>query len=48
MKKKIKIILSVILLAAAVGLVVYGVIDGGYKDVKNKAVRICNECIGIG
>ena len=48
MKKKIKIILSVILLLAAAGLVTYGVINGGYKDVKNKAVRICNECIGIG
>ncbi len=48
MKKKIRIIVSVILLAAALGLIISGTVKGGYKDVKNKAVRICNECIGIG
>lgn len=48
MKKKLMIVLSVFLLLTGIGLTVYGVTKGGYKDVKNKAVRICNECIGIG
>ena len=29
-------------------LVVAGVVNGGYTEVLNKAIRICYECIGIG
>lgn len=36
------------LLIAAVALIVIGLTQGGFRDVKNKAIRICYECIGIG
>lgn len=36
------------LLVAAIILLVIGSFDGGFKDVRNKAVMICLECIGIG
>lgn len=36
------------ILAAAVALLVLGVLQNGQTDVKNKAIRICYECIGIG
>ena len=38
----------VILILAAVALIFTGVSQKGFKDVKNKAARICYECIGIG
>ncbi len=44
---KINVIRAVILVIALV-LVVVGLINGGYIDVLNKAIRICYECIGIG
>lgn len=36
------------LLAAALILILLGLNQGGFRDVKNKAARICYECIGIG
>ena len=36
------------LLAAALLLIVLGVLNGGARDVLAKAVRICSECIGLG
>lgn len=36
------------ILAAAVILLVLGIVQDGPTDVKNKAIRICYECIGIG
>lgn len=36
------------LLVAAVVLLILGVVQNGHKDVRNKAIRICYECIGIG
>ncbi len=35
-------------LAAALAMLVYGALCGGFPDVLNKAVKICYECIGIG
>ena len=37
-----------VLIAAAVALIIVGVLDGGAKDVFSKAAHICFECIGIG
>ena len=37
-----------ILLTAAIGLVVIGIVNGGMTDVLAKAVKICTECIGLG
>ena len=45
MRKKI---MAGVLIAAAIALIVTGVLDGGARDVLNKAARICYECIGIG
>lgn len=36
------------LLIAATILIVVGFFQGDMRDVKNKAIRICYECIGIG
>lgn len=36
------------LLIAAVILIFIGLKQNGFQDIKNKAVRICYECIGIG
>ena len=45
--KKI-VLLRITVLAAAIILIVMGMIQNGYMDVMNKAIRICYECIGIG
>ena len=36
------------ILVAAIVLVLIGLNQNGFQDIKNKAVRICYECIGIG
>lgn len=36
------------LLVVAVVLLILGVFQNGHVDVRNKAIRICYECIGIG
>lgn len=36
------------ILVTAVVLLLLGIFQNGAADVKNKAVRICYECIGIG
>ena len=36
------------LLIAAIVLILIGMFQGGFRDIKNKAIRICYECIGIG
>ncbi len=36
------------LLIIAVVLIIIGLNQNGFRDIKNKAVRICYECIGIG
>lgn len=35
-------------MAVAIGLIVLGIMNHGYADVLGKAIRICQECIGIG
>lgn len=36
------------LLIIAVLLLLAGIRENGFKDIRNKAIRICYECIGIG
>lgn len=36
------------LLVAALVLILLGISQKGFTDIKNKAIRICYECIGIG
>jgi hypothetical protein len=47
-QKNKKTVISAVLLAAGIALVTAGLLQGGYRDVLNKAVQICMECIGIG
>lgn len=43
-----KTVIRVVLCAVAVLLIVFGILNGGARDVLAKAVKICSECIGIG
>lgn len=43
-----KTALWAVLAAAAVLLIVLGVLNGGMQDVFVKAAKICSECIGLG
>lgn len=36
------------LLITGILLIIIGMNQNGFKDIKNKAIRICYECIGIG
>lgn len=44
---KVKIIRKGVLIAA-IALILIGLKQQGFNDIRNKAVRICYECIGIG
>ena len=46
--EKRKLLTGAIVLAAAAGMIVAGVLLGQYPQVLGKAIRICLECIGIG
>lgn len=48
MSKKMKDYVRKGLLIAAIVLITVGIHQGDFKDIKNKAIRICYECIGIG
>lgn len=40
--------LRILLYAAALLLIVAGILNGGMRDVLIKAINICTECIGLG
>ena len=42
------IISRVLTVSAGAGLLAAGIVLGQYKDVLQKAIRVCLECIGIG
>ena len=41
-------LLRIALLVLALALIAAGVLNGGARDVFNKAIRICTECVGLG
>ena len=41
-------VLRVVIFTASISLIIAGIINGGFRDVMAKAIRICYECIGIG
>ncbi|MGI6315339.1 MAG: CD1871A family CXXC motif-containing protein [Christensenellales bacterium] len=41
-------LITAAIIIAAVGLIVFGVYSGEAKEVFQKAVNICLECIGVG
>ncbi len=41
-------LLSIALLAAALGLCILGAVGGEAEDVFREAINICMECIGLG
>ena len=42
------LLLQAALLAAALGMIVAGALNGSLRDVLYKAVNICTECVGLG
>ena len=46
-RQKIQYFRKGILIAATV-LILTGLCEDGFRDIRNKAIRICYECIGIG
>lgn len=36
------------ILIVAIVLILIGLDQNGFRDIRNKAIRICYECIGIG
>ena len=47
-KKTLTLIFKCTVLAVGVTFIVLGIFNGGMKDVLEKAVQICRECIGLG
>ncbi|MCR4717099.1 MAG: hypothetical protein K5656_07955 [Lachnospiraceae bacterium] len=41
-------LLRVVIIILGIALVVLGIFHNDVRDVLNKAIRICYECIGIG
>ena len=48
MKKDKKTLLGLSLAAVGAVMMAVGAAEGEYRDVLEKAIRICLECIGIG
>ena len=48
MKSYSKMIIRIVFLILGAVLLILGLHDGGFRDVKNKAIQICYECMGIG
>ncbi len=42
------LIVKIVIVAAAVGVLIFGAVTGGFADVLTKAANICTECIGLG
>ena len=38
----------IVVLIAGIALLVLGTLNGGARDVVQKAIKICRECIGLG
>ena len=48
MKRNKRALLGLSLAAVGVAMMAVGAADGEYREVFEKAIRICLECIGIG
>ncbi|MBQ7118306.1 MAG: hypothetical protein IJN88_08865 [Clostridia bacterium] len=48
MKKDKRILLGYAVAAVGIAMMLMGVADNQHREVFEKAVRICLECIGIG
>ena len=46
--EKAKNIIRIVLAAASVALIIIGIFNGGMRDVLEKAINICTQCIGLG
>ena len=45
---KTKSVIRAVIIIISIALLSIGLADNGFRDVKNKAIRICYECMGIG
>ena len=43
-----QLVLRLVLLAAALALIVAGILNGSIQDVLVKAINLCTECVGLG
>lgn len=43
-----KTVIRIIILGAGVLSLALGILQGGYGDTLQKAVKLCMECVGIG
>lgn len=41
-------VVGYVVLGLSLGLMLYGLLTGGWQDVLTKAVNICTECVGLG
>ena len=41
-------VLQIVLIVAAIGFIIAGVLNGSARDVLYKAINICTECVGLG
>ncbi len=48
MRRHKRLALQLVALLAAAGCLFYGIQRGEIKIVRNKAVNVCLECIGLG
>ena len=46
--KKLTLALRCVLFSLAILFIIVGIMNGGARDVLEKAIRICTECIGLG
>lgn len=44
----LRYLIPALLLACAVGFIIYGIFDGEVNAVLSKATALCRECVGIG
>lgn len=47
-RKNLLPVVKTAVVVIAVGLLLFGLLNGGTKDVLTKAVNICTECVGLG
>ena len=47
-RKKVLLVTRACVFALCVAFIIVGIVNGGLEDVLGKAIRICQECIGLG
>ena len=48
LRERTAAVVRMVLLAAALAMILAGVLNGGMRDVLIKAINLCTECVGLG